>query len=330
MRYPVLIALVSLAGSAAAQPADPPPVDPVDSRRLVEAHPCTVTIVRAPDDVRREIEDWVHREVSCRISLDVRVIPTDGGLYLMARESTGKLHERLVPDGQAAGVLVASWVANDSLEPLPPPAPPVPALPVLIPAVPLVAPPGELMLRGAPSRCTTLACRSPRRTPTWGFGVTVMPRENSGARVRLDFDLLRSGGFAAGLVLAGASAMGERMEDVYYYYSFAPRGHRVDGRALGGLSWTMYHGAWSARVQAAAGGVWSHVFKDEDEGVFAKNWAGLAFEASILFGYHVSDAWSVGVAPVATMYSNSAWRNDPEASLGGGDFGLLLELRRGP
>src|SRR5262245_42549065 len=118
MRYSFLIAIISLAGSAAAQPVEPPVVDPPP---LVEAHPCAVTIVRAPDDVRRTIEVWVQREVSCRIALDVRAIPTDGGLYLLARESTGRLHERLVPDAQAAGVLVASWVANDSLEQNPPP-----------------------------------------------------------------------------------------------------------------------------------------------------------------------------------------------------------------
>jgi hypothetical protein len=318
MRYPVLIAIVSLAGSAVAQPVDPPP--------LVEAHPCTVTIVRAPDDVRREIEDWVHREVSCRISLDVRVIPTDGGLYLLARESTGKLHERLVPDGQAAGVLVASWVANDSLDPLPQPSlVPVAPVPELIPAVPMVVPPGDLMLRGAPAPCNTLACRGPRRAATWGLGVTVLPISNSGARLRADFDVMRAGGFAAGLVLAGASSAAERMD----YPSYGTRQHRVDARGLGGLSWTVYHGAWSARVQAAAGVVWSHIFKDADNGIFAKNWAAAVFEASILFGYHVSDEWSVGIAPVGTLYS-TAWRHDFDASLGTGDLGLLLELRKGP
>ena len=319
MRYPVLIAIASLAGSAAAQPADPP--------TLVEAHPCTVTIVRAPEDVRREIEDWVHREVACRISLDVRVIPTDGGLYLLARESTGKLHERLVPDGQAAGVLVASWVANDSLELLPPPSPVAP-IPVLIPAVPFAVPPTEMLLRGAPAPCTTLACRGSRRSASWGLGVTVLPTDNSGARVRLDFDMVRNGAVAAGLVLAGASAVGDSMS---YYYDgpYGGRPHRVDGRALGGISWTMYRGGWSARVQAAAGAVWSHIFKDDDKGVFARNWAGLVFEASVLLGYHVSDDWSVGVAPVVTMYRGSSWRDDYEASLGRGDLGLLLELRKG-
>jgi hypothetical protein len=319
MRYPVLIAMVSLAGSAAAQPADPP--------TLVEAHPCTVTIVRAPDDVRREIEDWVHREVACRISLDVRVIPTDGGLYLLARESTGKLHERLVPDGQAAGVLVASWVANDSLEPLPPPPPAAP-VPVLIPAAPFM-PPTELILRGAPGACTTLACRGPRRSASWGLGVTVLPTDNSGARVRLDFDVVRTGGFAAGLVLAGASGRGDSMS-YYYDVTYGARSNRVDGRALGAMSWTLSHSAWSARAQAAVGAVWSHIFKDEGAGIYARNWAGMALEASILVGYHVSEEWSVGVAPVLTAYSNAVWRDDPEAALGRSDLGVLLELRKGP
>jgi hypothetical protein len=316
MRYPVLITMASLAGSAVAQPADPPP--------LVEAHPCTVTIVRAPDDVRREIEDWVHREVACRISLDVRAIPTDGGLYLLARESTGKLHERLVPDAQAAGVLVASWVANDSLEALPPPpAHPARVLPVLIPAVPLVAPPADLMLR-APAQCTTLACRGPRRTATWGFGVTVLPGENSGSRLRIDFDVMRSGGFAAGVVVAGALGTEDRMD-----YPYFARQRRVDGRALGGLSWTVSQGAWSARVQAAVGAVWSHIFKDRDQAIFAQDWAGFALETSILFGYRVSDEWSVGVAPVGTLYG-AEWSADEDASLGRGDLGVLLELRKGP
>jgi hypothetical protein len=315
MRYPILIAIVSLAGSAVAQPVDPPP--------LVEAHPCTVTIVRAPDDVRREIEDWVHREVSCRISLDVRVIPTDGGLYLLARESTGKLHERLVPDGQAAGVLVASWVANDSLQPMPQP-PPMLAPPVLIPAVPFGGPPVDLILR-APPPCSTLACRGPRQTATWGLGVTVLPRENSGARLRIDFDVLRSGSVAAGLVLAGATSIGDRMD-----YPFAQeRRRRVDGRALAGMSWTLTQGPWSARLQAAAGAVWSHVLRDPDNGIYAADWAGYAVEASVLFGYHVSDQWSVGIAPLGTLYS-TAWANEYEASLGAGDVGMLVELRRGP
>lgn len=310
MRYSFLIATVSLAGSAAAQPVDPPP--------LVEVHPCAVTIVRAPDEVRRAIEDWVQREVACRIALDVRAIPTEGGLYLLARESTGRLHERLVPDAQAAGVLVASWIANDSLDPIPPPPPPA----LLLPALPFAAPPTDLILR-TPAPCGGIACRGTRRGGAWGLGVTVLPSDPSGARLRGDFDLLRAGDFAAGLVLAGATAVKDNM------YGFYGQGRRVDGRALGGLSWTLHHGLLSARLQGAVGAVWSHIFKDESEGVYARNWQAFAFEASLLLGYQMSDAWSVGVAPIATWYTRTAQR-DPEASLGTGDLGMLLELRRGP
>jgi len=313
MRYPLLIAIVSLARSAAAQPVDPPP--------FIETHPCSVTIVHAPDDVRREIEDWVHREVECRISLDVRAIPTDGGLYLVARASTGQLHERLVPDAQTAGVLVASWIANDSLEPIPPPPPPPLLLLLPAPAPPFAGPPTRPMLE-APRPCGAFACSGRPGVGSWGLGVTVLSLGPTGARLRGDFDFARRGSFAVGLVLAG----GTGVEDNMYIYS---RARRADARALGALSFTMRQGMWSARAQAAAGAVWSHVFKDESAGVSPANWAAVALEASLLLGYHLSDQWSVGVAPVATFY-NTAGQHDAEGSLGASDLGLLLELRRGP
>jgi len=87
---------------------------------------CEVTIVdapgaHAPEVVREVIEEWVRAEPRCTTTLEVRVVPTDGGLYLLARDGSGRLQERLVPDAQSAGALVASWVADDSIEP---PAPP--------------------------------------------------------------------------------------------------------------------------------------------------------------------------------------------------------------
>jgi hypothetical protein len=309
MRHSFLIATISLAGSAAAQPVDPPP--------LVEVRPCAVTIVRAPDDVRRAIEEWVQRETSCSIALDVRAIPTDGGLYLLARESTGRLHERLVPDAQAAGVLVASWVANDSLEPTPPP----PALLVPAPAAPFAVPPTDLILR-SPS-CDGIACGRSRRGGGWGLGVTLLPNDISGARLRGEIDLVRASNFAAGLVFAGATAVADNMDPFYEH------ARRADGRALGAVSLTLHEGTVVARLQGAVGAVWSHVFKDQPKGVFAADWHALAFEASLMVGFRMSDEWLVGIAPVATGYAATGAR-DPEASLGGGDFGVLLELRRGP
>jgi len=82
---------------------------------------CNVAIARAPDDVRAAIEEWVAREPGCDVTVDVRAVPTEGGYYLIARDEDGRVHERIVPDADSAGVLVASWVAN--WEPIPPPEP---------------------------------------------------------------------------------------------------------------------------------------------------------------------------------------------------------------
>lgn len=91
-------------GIAAAQPVTRPDA-------------CRVTIAYAPEDVRAEIEAWVRAEPRCERELEVRVVPTDDGLYLQARDGAGRVRERVVPDPQSAAVLVVSWMADDSLGP---------------------------------------------------------------------------------------------------------------------------------------------------------------------------------------------------------------------
>src|SRR5215470_2613557 len=108
----VAIALCSVifAGSAAAQP-----------------DVCNVTIVRAPDAVREVVESWVRAEPRCSGTLEVRIVPTDGGYYLFARDADGRTRERVVPDPQSAGALVASWAAADEVQlAAPPPVAPSP------------------------------------------------------------------------------------------------------------------------------------------------------------------------------------------------------------
>src|SRR5215211_2546137 len=105
----------------------------VAGHALALAEPCQVTFARAPDDVRKVIETWVHAEPRCVTTLELRVIPTDGGLYLMARDGNGRTHERLVPDAQSAGVLVASWIADDSARPAGPPLDPNATAPAIGP-----------------------------------------------------------------------------------------------------------------------------------------------------------------------------------------------------
>jgi hypothetical protein len=81
---------------------------------------CRVVVVLAPDDVRAEIEAWVRAEPKCTRELEVRVVPTDAGLYLQTRDADGIVRERVVPDAEGAALLVVSWMADDSLAEVPP------------------------------------------------------------------------------------------------------------------------------------------------------------------------------------------------------------------
>src|SRR4051794_30817942 len=103
------------------------------------AEPCAVNIVRAPDEVRPVVERWLAQESRCK-PLEVRIVATEDGLYILARDDRGRLHERVVPSPDAAGVLIASWAADDLIgsEPVVAPAP---TSPTPIDAMPM--PPGE-------------------------------------------------------------------------------------------------------------------------------------------------------------------------------------------
>src|SRR5688572_29410484 len=90
---------------------------------------CEVRFVRAPDDVRLEIERWLCAESHCMSSIDLRVVPTDDGYYLLAQRPDGRIHERVVPNAQSAGVLVASWVADDWVRR---PSPPLAVAPIIV------------------------------------------------------------------------------------------------------------------------------------------------------------------------------------------------------
>jgi hypothetical protein len=146
--------VLATSGLAAAQPAAaPPPPAPAAPGT------CSVTIVRAPDGVRQTIEQWLARE-HCTVALQVRIIPTEGGLYLLATDEHGRVRERIVPDASSAGVLIASWAADDGLggaTPGPPPpsapapmAPPAPIAP-MAPSYSAPAYTGPAPMAGAPS-----------------------------------------------------------------------------------------------------------------------------------------------------------------------------------
>jgi hypothetical protein len=120
---------------------------------------CRVTIVLAPEGVRQEIEAWVAAEPRCERELEVRVVPTDTGLYLSARDPDGRVRERVVPDAQSAAVLVVSWMADDSLGPTLPVGAPAPSPPEVMipPSVADEAAPAVLGARYEPPEHRTLS-----------------------------------------------------------------------------------------------------------------------------------------------------------------------------
>ena len=80
-----------------------------------DATSCRVDIVAAPADVRAEIESWVIAEPRCRVPLELRVVPIEGGYRLSARDRDGGVRVRAVPDARSAAALVASWIADDTI-----------------------------------------------------------------------------------------------------------------------------------------------------------------------------------------------------------------------
>ena len=191
----VCVVLCGWIATAAAQPVTRP-----------EREPCAVTVALAPAEVRAEIEAWVRAEPRCVRELEVRVVPTDDGLYLTARDARGVVRERIVPDAQSAAVLVVSWMADDSLGSEPPPRAadpdePTPTETADIEPPAAVAAPGLARMYQPPAPAS-------RRWLTIG---AIGSDDNSGVRAQLD--LWSRGrwtlGVAGGL-RAGEGRMGDR------------------------------------------------------------------------------------------------------------------------
>lgn len=188
----LIAALLLVGGSASAQPITAP------------EQTCNVTVALAPDDVRAEIEAWVRAEPRCVRELEVRAVPTEDGLYLSATDPRGHVRERVVPDAQAAAVLVVSWMADDSLggrlpahvTPPPPEATPVASSDDEVPR--------EVM---APGLVRSVLRRDAARGQRWlTLGAIGASNERAGGRASID--VLAGRTFSIGL--AGGWQRGER------------------------------------------------------------------------------------------------------------------------
>ncbi len=170
------------------------------------------------------VEQWVAAEPRCASSLDVRIVPSDGGLYIIAIDERGHARERVVPDPDSAGALIASWAAD-----------------------PEVAPPGLVMPSAAPMIDTAAPpAKSGERTEHWlSLGVVAGEHELG---YRADLDLFVHGPWSIGV--AGSISM-TRM-DVY--------GGLVDlhEKSFGGyLAFTTTHGRWQVRGSGTVGELWT-------------------------------------------------------------------------
>lgn len=292
MRNVIYLALL-LASPAAAQPVTSPAA-------------CQVTIARAPDDVRAVVESWVRSEAACSISLELRIVPTDGGLYLLAEDAQGRVRERIVPDAQTAGVLVASWIADDRG---PAPAPAAEPRPAPVPAAPLaeseaLSPPGL-----APIMIATPAARPTPQGRWLSVGGLAPMRSDGGLGVRGELDVYRRGRWIIG---AAASIADNEM----MLQSSSGYGNLVatDIKAIGFVARVSSFGRWHVRPAVGAGVIYSEGLAQDASMFYPLDGTFPTLEASLVISRELGAHWAAYAGPLATLIDEQ-FDSQPAAAL---------------
>lgn len=272
---------------------------PAVAQPVTEPKACQVTIARAPDDVRAVVEAWVTSEAQCSVALEVRIVPTDGGLYLLAQDEHGGVRERIVPDAQTAGVLVASWIADDNAPALPPPAPPPIAEPAPVaapePLYESISPPGLAPIAiaaHAPS-----APSAPRNSKWITAGGLLPMADGAGMGLRIEADVLRRGRFLFGAALSAAgselslasSSGGAYLEtEDYKVMAYAAR------------PWQ--RGRWQLRPALGIGAIHSEGYAYDGESMFYETEGTFpTVEASFMVSRELGKSWAAYTGPLATV-----------------------------
>jgi len=298
MRTHLSLLLLALSAPAAAQPQSPT---------------CEVTISRAPDDVRDAIEAWVADEERCATTLDVRVIPTDGGYYLFARDPAGRIRERIVPDAQSAGVLVASWVADDGMTP---PAPVTVTVSVEAPTATSTRPTESAVVVASAAAPTV---RRPRYVTLGGIVGIEDGIEHRGQRgARAELDVWRGDKWSAGLGLSGSSTS----ESV----GFSEEVASTDLVLLATLVRNVRFGpSWDMRLSFAAGVSSTRLTGVYDGMQFHAQATVPAIEISLLLARSISDDWAISFGPALTYSKTKFVTGGPDpVQIYTRDGGLLL------
>ncbi len=289
--------------------------------RAAAAEPCSVSIARAPDDVRAEIERQVAAEPTCRNTLEVRVVPTDGGLYLFARDERGRVRERIVPDAKSAGVLVASWVADDTVTAGPPPAPPLPPpAPVVAPVTPVAPPPTP----AASPLVTTIS--APGMAPLAEGGLATSAAaggrwlslgamtdfdNNHGARAEGDVLVHGAWRIAASLAVT-TNELQFMMPPPYNVHDVLDT---VDTRAVASAAYTFTSGRWQLRLSGGLGLMYTqvHVTSTSTAPRDGDGWFATA-ETAAMLSRSLDERWAIAVGPVVTWLVQN-YKDDANTAL---------------
>jgi len=234
----------------------------------------------------------------------VRVVETDGGYYLLARDRAGRVHERIVPDAQSAGVLVASWAADDAPPPAAEPTPPPAAFAPDSTVIEIV---GQLVVDApglAPmvDRIVPTAAAPSRHATRWlTLGGVYRVEQGGGGGVRADLDLFAVGQWTLGIAAAGSRS--------YSNFNFDFEGFGTlqtdDIRALATVARTTRRGAWDLRIGGGAGVVRTNAVGYTTGGTYTAKDASLAIEGSVLLSRRLGERTAFAIGPVVNYYSQN-------------------------
>lgn len=241
---------------------------------------CRVTFVHAPDEVRLAIERWVAAEPQCTGQIELRVIQTENGYYLIAQRPDGRIHERLVPDVDAAGVLVASWIADPWTS-----EPPRPALRSGAAA-------HEVRLEHAVEESIEARVSSGARR--WLAIGALVDLKDRGGGVRGELDVARSGWLTVGAAVS-LSTPGLPLVDADTDASLPFTVNTTTFRVVPYLAASVGGARWDLR---AAVGLGYEYVRSSGMG-FSGGAHGATAEASLVVSRRVGERWAIATGPVA-------------------------------
>ena len=265
---------------------------------------CDVRVVRAPDNVRAAIEARVGIEPTCT-KLDVRVIQTRDGYYVVASPPAGEIFEGTVREPGLVGELVTSWARLPHGEPVDDDDDDEVAPKAVAERPPSAAPPLETRDGAAPARR--------RGTRDLVLGVHASDR---GYGVRGEIDVFTGRGFSLGV------AIGVSTSSWSYTDEMTPNADLSfqDVRAVIVAAKTFTGGAWRLRLQAGFGVIQTEytgtleAFPMVTRPVDGEGTTRMV-EAAISVSRDVGSSWALSCGPLLSYYGQQYAFGDEVAQI---------------